>query len=216
MIETTASTEEDGGTEEQSNEFQDPFQRKIDDKLKRTQEVIGQWFGSSMNSDHIVSNTYLMELILRSSFMFDDSHFMTVLELSSDFAEHVEVYIKLKSHIVYTAKLLYEKTGYTSLLEFPLTNIQDILHNIATMFSPILLVPGKVPFSLPNQRANRSGWVVRGGSSNSSNSNGDDQEVNGSGESAGRRGILSFAKYNEMWILVLLLKQEFEKVVKEI
>ena len=182
----------------------DPFLAKVLDRVDKLQD---KWMSSAVNSSEEFTETYLIELIIRSTFTLDDSQFQSLLNLSSTNKRHLSIYVTLKSHVVFMAKFLYGNTGFSSLSDFPLSNLKLTCYHLADRFYPLFYIPIYLERIIETRQRDSDSdeatdtWEVR-----SSSTGFVDQEKP-------LRVLQMVEKFNQMWVLALMLRQEYNALI---
>ena len=139
------------------------------------------------------NNVSLTYLIINANIHFTESQIYKILNFASDNPLHNIVYNQLIKIIHTAAEDLFYSTQLDDLKLYPLTNIQYLSFMIADMYSEIFYIPVWIIDELENEQAES---VLIRKTTNETIS-----------------WILKRCRYNEMWIITYLFKQEFIKIV---
>ncbi|RCK67448.1 hypothetical protein Cantr_02696 [Candida viswanathii] len=139
------------------------------------------------------NNTALTYLILNSNIHFTEPQVYKTLNLSPDNPSHTSVYQQLLQIVQSAAKSLYNNTHIEDLRGYPLSNIQYLSFMIADIYPEMFYCPVWIREEL--ECDNSESVLVRKKTIDTVS------------------WILKRCRYNEMWIITYLLKQEFNKVV---
>ncbi|KAK6465458.1 hypothetical protein DFJ63DRAFT_332885 [Scheffersomyces coipomensis] len=120
---------------------EDPFDSKKNVRLDSLQNAYSHYQNDAVNKYPSNSETWLIELILRSDLKLTIDQIRTIIGINSENDTQMQVFDSLQSVIKALAKSLYEEFGNKSLLEYPLTDIKELLYDVARSFAPLFYVP---------------------------------------------------------------------------
>lgn len=163
----------------------DPFELKLYNEDIYLKETIEDYLNSGANSNHVYSSTILTYLIISQDIVFDDTELMFILELKKSEKIQNDIYWVIIEHIRQVVMEINDFFNPSSLLDIPLTNIKEISYAIAMNFKPIFLVPVKTWHLHRDVEI----WNYK-----------DTQLIN------------FISKFNEMWIVTLIMNRELKKI----
>ena len=166
----------------------DPFELKLLNEDIYLKETIEEYLNTGVNSNHVYSSTILTYLIISEDIVFDDTELMFILELKKSEKIQNDIYGIIINHIRHVAMEINDFFNPSSLLDIPLTNIKEISYAIAMNFKPIFFVPVKTWHLHRDVEL----WNYK-----------DTQLIN------------FISKFNEMWIVTLIMNREFKKIQNE-
>lgn len=152
--------------------------------------------GELLIQDEGYNNTSLTYLIINSNIQFSQSQIFKILNLSIDNPIHNRVYDQLISIINTTTKNLYHNVHEENLQEYPLTNLQYLSFMIADKFPEIFYCPIWLLEEFESEQADSV--LIRKSLHDTIS------------------WVLKRCRYNEMWIITYLIKQEFIKVIQQL
>ena len=148
--------------------------------------------GNSSQLHDQPNNGSLTYLIINANIHLTESQIYKVLNFDSDNPLHNAVYNQLITIIHTAAEDLFHNTQLDDLKLYPLTNIQCLSFMIADMYPEVFYIPVWIMDELENEQSES---VLIRKTTNETIS-----------------WILKRCRYNEMWIITYLLKQEFIKI----
>ena len=166
----------------------DPFELKLLNEDIYLKETIEEYLNTGVNSNHVYSSTILTYLIISEDIVFDDTELMFILELKKSEKIQNDIYGIIINHIRHVAMEINDFFNPSSLLDIPLTNIKEISYAIAMNFKPIFFVPVKTWHLHRDVEL----WNYK-----------DTQLIN------------FISKFNEMWIVTLIMNREFKRIQNE-
>ena len=152
--------------------------------------------GELLIQDEGYNNTSLTYLIINSNVQFSQSQIFKILNLSIDNPIHNRVYDQLISIINTTTKNLYHNVHEENLQKYPLTNLQYLSFMIADKFPEIFYCPIWLLEEFESEQADSV--LIRKSLHDTIS------------------WVLKRCRYNEMWIITYLIKQEFTKFIQQL
>lgn len=208
----------------------DPFREKqliLEEKSKRP---LRNFKRRALQSDICPCDTYFTYLMLRSKIMLSDLHVRKILGLDEQDETQEKIYQAIRRQILYAAQEIKRLCGFTDLTEMPMTDLRCLCYEIALVFKGIFFVPVKTQMSMglgdvthevhhstsfvpastlsSNEAASSSAYY----SPNQESATPPMRLPSEASQSKTIEIIQYISKFREMWIVVILIRQEYLKV----
>ncbi|KAK6197504.1 uncharacterized protein RJT21DRAFT_133689 [Scheffersomyces amazonensis] len=193
----------------------DPFKYKKNQRVEELMKMFEVYNTYTVNSEEVPTDTWLLELILRSDLKLSQIQIKTILGIDSTNETHNLVFELLQSSIAAVVKSLVTTVGSTNLSEYPLTEIKYIIYKIAVNFQPLFFVPVKDKFPIYGSTV-RLAPIYTFTNSNPSYLevvNTINTDTITAGVNKPQCEIIRYHdRFNQMWLLFIMFKSEMEKL----
>lgn len=127
--------------EECLNGVRDPFSYKVELAEIRRFRLLQKIRTYSGRNSSASKSTAMAQLVLQATFEFTDTQMMKFLGLNPESNVHTHLYDLIVGLVIYTVRRLRAAVTTLSLMQFPLTDLQDICYRIADCFDSLFFIP---------------------------------------------------------------------------
>ncbi|CCE86191.1 Piso0_005847 [Millerozyma farinosa CBS 7064] len=208
----------------------DPFREKQLRLEEKTKRPLKHFKNRALQSDIFPCDTYFTNLVLRSKVRLNELHVRKILGLDEQDEIQEKIYQSIRKQILYAAQELKRLCGFSDLTEMPMTDLRCLCYEIALVFKGIFFVPVKTKTIISSDDMSQevhypTSFVPastlpsnRTASTNAYNSQHQEltaPRIHHSSEVSQSNSIeiiQYISKFREMWIVVLLLRQEYSNI----
>lgn len=205
----------------------DPFRAKQLRLEEKTKKPLKNFKNRALQSDICPCDTYFTYLMLRSKVRLSDLHVRKILGLDERDEAQEKIYQSIRRQILYAAQELKRLCGFSDLSEMPMTDLRCLCYEIALVFKGIFFVPVKTKMSIglddvthevqyPTSFVPASTLTSNSAANNNAyNSHHHESTAprmhrpSETSQSNSIEIIQYISKFREMWIVVLLMRQEY-------
>lgn len=205
----------------------DPFREKQLRLEEKTKRPLKNFKSRALQSDICPCDTYFTYLMLRSKVRLSDLHVRKILGLNEQDETQEKIYHSIRRQILYAAQELKRLCGLSDLTEMPMTDLRCLCYEIALVFKGIFFVPVKTkmsiglddvthevhyPTSFVPASTLSSNRAARSNTYNAQHHESTAPRMHRPSEISQSNSIeiiQYISKFREMWIVVLLMRQEY-------
>lgn len=163
----------------------DPFEKKVQDFDVHTKDQIDSFLDNAYQTTLLKCEVSLTYLVVRTNVEFSDAQYRFMLGLEGP--RYDVIYRGLIRHIVDVAQEVFTVFKFSTLEQFPLTDLKNVCYQIGLNFKPVFFVPVRVRLY-------------------------DNRVWEGSGFKTPLYVIKFISRYNEMWIITSLLNRHYKHI----